>query len=76
MIWHLQVSNIGVFIEEGWMENELHKIYFEILISEEDERIVNAPIKVKGSISYLQQNPWILNTTIRDNIQTFKDDSQ
>lgn len=37
-------------------------------IIEESQSIADAPIKVAGSVCYAEQQPWIQNMTIRDNI--------
>lgn len=37
-------------------------------IIEESQSISDAPIKVAGSVCYAEQQPWIQNMTIRDNI--------
>lgn len=40
------------------------------------EPILNAPIEISGTISYSEQQPWIQNMTIRENILFGKDFDQ
>ena len=49
-------------------ETQLDALRKKILAPEYFESEANKPIKIDGKVAYVEQNPWIQNKTIRENI--------